>query len=315
MDQVTDGAADAWVPDEPTVKHPDPGSDTPRAARPPDQKPPTGWRARYEGSFAQDFVNGLGEVDFGNQIILFGACLLLSVLPLIIVLSTFAGHRIQDDIARHLGLSGQGTRVVEGLFKASATSFNFAVFLGLLLSFAGTICVGRSVEIIYEKAFDVRPISRPEGWLRCTVWVVVISGVLIADGAIDIALRRDAGEVVFALVEFAVFAVFFWWSLHFLLAGRKTWQEVRPAAVTTAVFWIGLGVFAALYFSSTIVDDSKTYGTIGVAFTLVTWFIAIGAVLTLGAVAGAVWQKRRSRIAPQRLTRHGRPVLQQPQTS
>jgi membrane protein len=240
-------------------------------------------------------VKALGAVDFGNQILIFGASLLLSVLPLIIVLSTYASHRIQDDIARHLGLSAQGTRVVDGLFKASASSFNLGVFIGLVLSLAGTIVVGRSVEMIYERAFDQRPLSRGHGWLRCTVWVVVISGVLIADGAVDKALRRDAGSVVFGLVEFVLFALFFWWSLHFLLAGRESWRSLRPAAIATALFWVGLGVFAAFYFSTTIVDDSKTYGTIGVTFTLVTWFIAIGAVISLGAVVGAVWQKRRSR--------------------
>ena len=254
-----------------------------------------GWRARYQGSFAQDLVKALGAVDFGDQIIIFGASLLLSVLPLIIVLSAYASHRIQDDIARHLGLSAQGVRVVDGLFKASVTSFNLAVFVGLLLSFAGTIAVGRSVEMIYERAFGHRPLPHGQGWLRCTVWVVVTSGVLIADGAIDNALRRDAGPVVFGLVEFVLFILFFWWSLHFLLAGRESWRAVLPAAIATALFWVGLGVFAAFYFSSTIVDDSKTYGTIGVTFTLVTWFIAVGAVIDLGAVVGAVWQRRRSR--------------------
>jgi membrane protein len=169
------------------------------------------------------------------------------------------------------------------------------VFIGLVLSLAGTIVVGRSVEMIYEKAFEQPPLSRGHGWLRCTVWVVVISGVLIADGAIDKTLRRDAGSVGFGLVEFALFILFFWWSIHFLLAGRESWRAVRPAAIATALFWIGLGVFAAFYFSTTIVDDSKTYGTIGVVFTLLTWFIAIGAVISLGAVIGAVWQKRRTR--------------------
>jgi uncharacterized BrkB/YihY/UPF0761 family membrane protein len=61
-------------------------------------------------------------------------------------------------------------------------------------------------------------------------------------------------------------------------------------------FWIGLGVFAAFYFSTTIVDNSKTYGTIGVTFTLITWFIAMGSVIMLGAIFGAVWQRRRSGI-------------------
>jgi uncharacterized BrkB/YihY/UPF0761 family membrane protein len=123
----------------------------------------------------------------------------------------------------------------------------------------------------------------------------VTSGVVIANGAIDRALRDDAGPVVFGLVEFVLFTLFFWWSLHFLLAARESWRAVRPAAIATAVFWVGLGVFAAFYFSSTVVCDSKTYGTIGVVFTLVTWFIAIGAVISLGAVVSAVWQKRRSR--------------------
>jgi hypothetical protein len=116
---------------ESTMADPDPKSDTSEETRPSDGKLTAEWRARYQGSFAQDFVKALGAVDFGNQILIFGACLLLSVLPLIIVLSTYASHRIQDDIARHLGLSAQGTRVVDGLFKASASSFNLGVFSGL----------------------------------------------------------------------------------------------------------------------------------------------------------------------------------------
>jgi membrane protein len=65
--------------------------------------------------------------------------------------------------------------------------------------------------------------------------------------------------------------------------------------LTTAVFWIGLGVFSAFYFSSSIVSDDKLYGQVGVVVDLVTWFIAVGAVMMLGAVVGAVWENRRSR--------------------
>src|SRR3974377_1211955 len=109
--------------------------------------------ARYAGSFVQELISGLGDVDFGDRIIIFGASLLLSVLPLIIVLSAYASHRIQDDIAQHLGLSQQGAKIVEGLFHASVSSFNVAILIGLLLSFAGTIAVARSVQVIYERAF------------------------------------------------------------------------------------------------------------------------------------------------------------------
>lgn len=251
-------------------------------------------RPRYERSFAHDLFRGLGAVDFGDRIIIFGASLLLSVLPLIIVLSAYASHHIEDDIAQHLGLSAQGDRIVEGLFKSSVSSFNLAILIGLLLSLAGTIAVARSVQVAYERAYDETPMTGWRNLLRSMIWVVVVAAVVIGDAAIGKTLRDEPlGAVVLGLVQFLGFAVFFWWSLHFLLAGRRSWRELVAGAIGSAVCWVGLGVFAALYFSSTIVSDSETYGTIGVAFTLVTWFIAIGAVLTIGAVFGAVWQRRR----------------------
>ena len=125
---------------------------------------------------------------------------------------------------------------------------------------------------------------------------------MIGDTTIGKTLRDGpAGPVALAAVEGVGFSLFFWWSIHFLLAGREPWRAVCPAAIATAVCWVGLGVFAAFYFSTTIVDDSKTYGTIGVTFTLVTWFIAMGAVLTLGAVFGAVWQQRKGGNSSPRL--------------
>jgi membrane protein len=151
------------------------------------------------------------------------------------------------------------------------------------------------VEVIYERAFQHPPLARGNGWLRCLVWVVLVAAVAIGDAAVGKTLRDGpAGAGVISVVEFVGFSFFFWWSIHFLLAGRETWRAVLPAAIATAAFWLGLGAFAAFYFSSSIVSDSKTYGPIGVTFTLVTWFVAMGAVVTLGAVFGAVWHRRRA---------------------
>jgi membrane protein len=79
---------------------------------------------------------------------------------------------------------------------------------------------------------------------------------------------------------------------HFLLAGRVAWRRLLPSAVATGVCFAGLGVFSKFYFSATIIADNKTYGVIGAIFTIMTWLIAIGAVIILGAVAGAVWADR-----------------------
>jgi membrane protein len=105
------------------------------------------------------------------------------------------------------------------------------------------------------------------------------------------------------LVTFAIWTPFFWWTMHFLLAGRVRWRRLLPSAVLTGVFFAGLGVFSMFYFSSTIVSDSRTYGAIGAVFSILTWFIAIGAVIILGAVAGVVWEDRQTGMRPE----HDRP--------
>jgi hypothetical protein len=61
---------------------------------------------------------------------------------------------------------------------------------------------------------------------------------------------------------------------------------IRPALVTGAL-WLVLAIFSSLYFSGVVVSDSREYGTIGVVFTLLTWFILIGMVIVLGATCGS----------------------------
>ena len=95
-----------------------------------------------------------------------------------------------------------------------------------------------------------------------------------------------------ALVTFAVMTLFFWWTMHFLLAGRVPWRKLLFSAIATGAFYVGLGVFSKFYFSSTIISDSRTYGTIGAVFGILTWLIAIAAVIILGVVTGVVWNSR-----------------------
>jgi membrane protein len=75
------------------------------------------------------------------------------------------------------------------------------------------------------------------------------------------------------------------------------WRRVIGPALVTALPWLGLAFFSSAYFSSLLIDGSRTSGTIGVVFTLLTWFILIGSVIVLGAGCGAVWQRRRERAA------------------
>ena len=67
---------------------------------------------------------------------------------------------------------------------------------------------------------------------------------------------------------------------------RVAVSTLGSSAILTALFWIGLELFFSVYFSSAIISGSRLCGMLGVVFSLMTWFIAIGAVIVPGVVAG-----------------------------
>ena len=251
-------------------------------------------RGRFDGSSAQMFFRQLSALDFVQAIMLFGTALLISVLPFVILLSSLANHRIDTDLSRHIGLNGQGALIVSHLFRTSPAHSAPALVAALILAVLGTMSVAGSLQVTYEKVFG----QRHRGWkdvLRFATWAGVMFGFLVADSVISDAVHAVAGPVGQGLITYVGVAAFFWWTMYFLLAGRVSGRRLIRPAVLTALLWIGLELFSAVYFSSSIVSDSKLYGTIGVVFSLMIWFIAIGAVIVLGAVAGATWDQRSGR--------------------
>lgn len=249
-------------------------------------------RGRYQGSWVEDFVGQLKTLDLAKWTTVFGAELLWSVLPLLILLSSLANERVDDDLSRHIGVTGQGIYIVRDLFRHSPTFAVAPILTGLLFAFVGAISVVHSIQDLYERVFG----QEHRGWRdipRFIVWLAALLAALTAEGFVSGPVHTTTGPVIEGLVRFLAAVLFVWWTMHFLLAGRTSWRSLFRPALVTAVLWLGLAIFSSISLSSSIVSDSRLYGTIGVVFTLLTWFILVAAVLVLGAALGAVWQDRR----------------------
>ncbi len=252
-------------------------------------------RSRLEGSWVTTLIAQLKRLHIGEWTLAFGAELLWSVLPLLILLSSLANTRIDDDLSRNIGLDTRGAHILEALFRSRPSHQLIPIVTSVLFSLAGTVAVVKSLQVLYERAFrqEDRERRRWSKLPRLVAWVAVLIGVLVAQAVIARPVRVAVGPVVQGVSRFLEATVFFWWTMHFLLRGRVPWRMLlRPAAVT-AFLWIGLAVFSSRYFSSTIITDSREYGVIGVVFDLLTWFVLIGGVFVLGATFGAFWQDRR----------------------
>jgi membrane protein len=244
----------------------------------------------YAGSFWQHFFHELGVLEFFDQTMLFGANLLISLIPLLILLSAFANQRVDDDLALRLGLDRQAAGIVSNLFHSSPATLDAGTVITLLILVAGMLAVASSLQMIYEKVFKQ---EHRRNFYLLLIWVAVLCGVVAFESLVG-RPARDAAEGVglVEVVTFAIFVPFFWWSMHFLLHGRLRWRKLLPSAAATGFCFAGLGVFSHFYFSSSIISDSKTYGAIGAILGIVTWLIAVGSVIIIGAAAGAVWQDR-----------------------
>jgi hypothetical protein len=70
-------------------------------------------------------------------------------------------------------------------------------------------------------------------------------GLAVGAAAYDYPLRRAVGPVIRGLVSFLLITAFLWWTMHFLLAGRRRWRQLIRPAIVTSLLWFGLADRAA----------------------------------------------------------------------
>jgi membrane protein len=287
-------------PPPPSEPRPRPPSQGLRAAAA-DNRWVAGARRRYRGSTPETFLQRLKDMNFATTITLIGATALLSALPFVILMDAFfANRRIEDDLTHHMGLNDRAARIVDGLFTNPSLQSVPAVVLALLFSLAGMIGLAGMVQHLYEQTF-AQPHHKSRAQLpRLLLWVVTLCVWLALDSLIGAATGGLPGGPVLDALAVLVGATAFFWASMLLLLGRHVPARtlLLPAAVS-ALFWVGLQVFASLYFSATIINDNRLYGPVGVIFSLLTWFTAIAAVIILGAMTGEVWRQRRHAKPPE----------------
>ena len=149
-----------------------------------------------------------------------------------------------------------------------------------------------------DRAGSRRPSRKPAGWWgvrharRAAVWG---KAKYAGSWAESLWLRLDAVDflnqamllaatLLLCIVPFLLIAT--------ALAGRVSWRKLYPCAVTTGAFWLAMLAVFSVIFSGMVISYDQKYGPIGVVFGLMSFFIAVGAVIILGAAVGLMWQDR-----------------------
>jgi membrane protein len=293
---AADGSLD--TPDQPASEQGQPPSGT-RAAMKSHDRPVIGRRLRrglevskekYSGSAAEDMWHRLDALDFMNQAMILTGTLLLCALPFLLATAGLAGVSAEASLARRLGLNQQAAADFSHLFTSSGatsapvTGITFALLV--LFGLAGVSVV----QELYLRTFGldprgIRDLPRKLISLGLTVgWLFLTA--LVGPWA------RAGGPVLFGIVILVGFTGFWWFSMRFMVAGRVPWRRLFPSAVATGLCWLGMVAVFSATFSGMVISSYDRYGPIGVVFDIMSYLLAIGVVIILGAVVGIVWHER-----------------------
>jgi membrane protein len=157
----------------------------------------------------------------------------------------------------------------------------------------GGITAAAALQEIYEQAFEL-PRRRMKDIPRRLAWLAVLIGTSLLTGWAAPGLRQAGGPVLLAAAGLAWATGFWWLTMAILLAGRTSWRALFPAVCATGVLYVAMQAVFAVFFSAMVISDETRYGPIGNIFALLSYLIAIGVVVILGAATGLAWHQRRS---------------------
>lgn len=226
------------------------------------------------------------------------ALILMLFFPFVITLAAVSPLRpggAAEIIVRRMGLNNDAALAVERLFtpdSGGGSAQSGWTVLGVLWLTLGGLSLAGSVQSVYLRVFRI-PAFGLRGVPAQVVWLAGLIVFLAGTTATGAVLTGTVvGQVCQGLIVTAAMGLLFWSGTWVLVRGRLAWRVILPAAVFTTIALTGLGVVSRLLFSASIVENERNYGEIGVVFTLLSWLIGLGVVLTGGAIVGAWYNAR-----------------------
>ena len=226
---------------------------------------------------------------------LFGA-----LLPLALLLTVMLGYATTLDrsapkqAGETLGLGPTLLASVGESAKLSAgTRWSVAVFAVFSLVWAA-ISAARAIRAVHSLAWEGRA-----GRLRRPLPAALALLAAVAAFALVIAVAGKArAELGLAglLVSIAALGAFaaIWLALAWLLPhGDADWKELVPGALLVAVGIQLIHLGTVLFIAGRIERASDTYGSLGVAFTILFWLFVVSRVIVASAMLNAALAQAR----------------------
>ncbi|MFC9241800.1 YhjD/YihY/BrkB family envelope integrity protein [Streptomyces decoyicus] len=233
------------------------------------------------------------ELELGSRSLGFAALGLLTLVPLLIVVSAADpthGRGFAQWLGDGIGVSTTSREQIGQLFTRPGQAARTTTAFGVATLAVFGLSLGAVVQTGYERVWELPPARWYARW-RHVLWLVVLVGYLFMSATTTL-WRQSSALTATALLSAVLF---FWWSQRMLLGGRIGWGALLPGALVTVIGLIGLRWFSRLVFSPLIASSAVTYGAIGTVLVVQSWLVGVGVVVFGGALVGRLVLQHRHR--------------------
>jgi membrane protein len=242
---------------------------------------------------AHDLIDPLVRFNFLDRSLALGAQAFGALIPLLIVVETAepGNDSLADGLIKRFNLGDAAADSLRRAFAPPTDSTTITAF-GVVVLIVSALSFTRRMQRLYEESW-----SLPQRGLWGTgsglLWLafLVLYGTLhplldgVVNGFLSVALSLG-GAFLLALM-----------TPYLLLGRRLHWHRLLLQAGLTAIGLLALGVWSTIYMPKAIGSSAAAYGTIGVAFAMLTWLWGLGIVLVISAVYGSPLMKWRELIS------------------
>ncbi len=248
---------------------------------------------RWPGRIGLQWTAGMIRIEVFDRSMTIAAQFFSSVLPILIILAAWEAST--DTFADVIDLPEQSRSIIEGAVEGQDAAFGIVGTLFVLVS-------ATSLSRALTRAFAaVWLLPRPRTRLRSAwrwfsvVLVMALSLVVVrtlSDGLAGLP-PRDLWPVALTYSSDLLVASFVPWAL---LAGAIRFRMLLPGAFLFATLMATVRPATALWLPRALEASADRYGSIGVAFTYLTWLYVASFCFMATAVLGQVIATDQGRL-------------------
>jgi membrane protein len=232
----------------------------------------------------------LVSVQVVDRGVALGALAFSAIFPLMIVYGAvvpFAeANNFAAQLVKRLHLTGAAAETVRQAVAPPASTAQSVTALGFLLVLVSALSLARALQRLYELSYKL-----PSVGVRGTPWHLLWVALLPVYITVRPLVAGIAGGW-WRVVGSLLLGSLAWLATPYVLLGRRlSWRQLLPGAVLTGIGMTALGIASLIYLPHAVSSSASRYGTIGVAFALLSWLVLTGFVLVGTAAGGAVAQE------------------------